>query len=469
MKTSPLVSSLGCLLVAGAFLNYSEVLAKEPAKSEIQEKVDSGESRRGTKELLNECKCFRVDVILIEGLLRTRRAVVERELLFQEGDIATIDEVERSVRRLRNTGLFQNISYEFIEPQVASFGEEIARIGSPGRLLRIELEERWTLTPSFGLSSGGETFQLRLGAQDANLFGTFRQVGGQYTRLGETNSFAVWYRDPRFFDRRLRFTIDGNLTNRQYSFYNLQGELQGGYLLTRWRGILGLQQEWRSWARTALHFSLYSDTFSYSLVSDARREGQESRGGLPGSVDTLHFGLSSGLGRIDEDTYRFRGTTVTARIDEFFQTTESGRGRKLSLSARHFTELPLRSNLAIRAHVGLSWMDREHQHYFVGGLDAIRGTVDKRYSGEHYWLTNFEFRIPSLVLPWLVLQHVAFLDVVGVGGEPEDLLQYTAATTGLGIRILSPEIYGLLLRIDYALPILGADGPALSFGAGQFF
>ena len=107
--------------------------------------------------------------------------------------------------------------------------------------------------------------------------------------------------------------------------------------------------------------------------------------------------------------------------------------------------------------------------FSAGGLNTLRGTYDMRHRAPHRWLGNVELRVPSVKNNLMVLQHVVFVDAVGVTQHASQILDLTAATTGLGLRIISRDFHGLIIRVDYALPTLDSDGPGLSFGAGQFF
>lgn len=415
---------------------------------------------------------YRVDAILFEGLLRTRQDVLARELLFQEGDIARHDEIELSVQRLRNTGLFRAVEYELIDQRIGAFGDEdlVNPDAVQGRLLRIKVDERWTLLPSFGFGQGGDTFQLGVGLQDVNFLGSLLQVGGKYSRMGKTNSFGLWFRDPRFRNKREELSLEATLKNRLHSVYTHEGELIGGYLVSRLGASASLGKEWTDWVRSAFDLSFYSDRFSFEMVPDDRRQAQQNRGGLPDSLNTIRLGLSSSIGKIDQHNYRYRGTSIGVRGDQFFHLgNESPWSNRLELSVTHFSELPLKSTLAFRSILGFSNIEAEHLQFHAGGLDTLRGTVDMRFQGTNYWLGNVEYRIPSVDLSWLVLQHIFFVDAVGVRPHASSPAELSATTTGLGLRIIVPAIYGLVMRVDYALPILGADGPGLSVGAGQFF
>ena len=427
--------------------------------------------------------CYRVDAIVVEGLLRTHREVVEQELLFEEGDVATLADVEESVQRLRNTGIFRTVTYEFVDQRIGVYGNEDygdedgdqadeGPSGGPdqGRLLRVVVDERFTISPSFRFGQGGDTFRLLLGLQDVNLGGKYLQAGGTYSRLGDANSFSLWFRNPRFLGQRQELSLRGGIDNRIYTLYDDEAQVEGGFLRTQRYASAGLSREWHRWFRTGASLSFSSNSFSYDLVGDVRRDAQEERGGLYDPVHSLGFSLSSRFGRLDYQEYRVRGTTLDTRFSQsFYIEGPKPRTSRFVAALRHFVELPLESTLGFRGTLGFSTGEMEYQKFSAGGLDAVRGTYNMRHRGKHYWQTNMELRVPAFTNNIVVVQGVGFVDGVNVTRYPSQIFDVTAVTTGLGVRIISRDFHGFIIRADYALPVLGVDGPSFSFGAGQFF
>lgn len=429
------------------------------------------QSRPAEGDELEDCeKCYRIDVIVLEGLLRTEPEVVERELLVEEGEVATIDEIEESVQRLRNTGLFRRVDYELVDQTIGAWDEAGDDQPGAGRLFRIVFDERYTLSPSFRLSGGGDTLALTLGLEDTNIAGKFYQGGVSYRRLGGTNSFGLWFRDPRLLDRRQSVTFSAEIDNRVYSLFEADGQIEGGYQRYR-RGIgLDVEREWRRWFRTGAGLSLAENRFGYDLVDQRRREAQRERGGLYETDRVVGYGLRTRFGRINTHGHRRSGTSLQLRADQFHHSADvRSPSRQARVRLLDFRDLPMDGVLATRAEVGVRDAEPTYMHFFGGGLGTLRGTWDQRHRGPHHWLANLEVRVPTFRTSWLIVQNVAFVDTVRVADGVAGLGGVTAATTGLGVRLISRDFPGLLFRLDYAPPIGGADGPGLSFGAGHFF
>lgn len=421
----------------------------------------------------SEDESYRVDAIVVQGLLRTHRDVIERELLFEEGDVVTTEEVEESIQRLRNTEIFRQVDYRFADRQIGAHralgGVEEAR-AEEARLLEIRVEERWTLTAFFQFGQGGDTFQIMVGAMDVNWRGQNQHLGGTYSRLGDANSFALWFRDPGLFDGDYKLALRTELNNRIYTFYDADGDIEGGFMRRRRFASFRLDRQWQRRLTAGLRSSVAADEFSYDMVGDQRRRAQQRRGGLTGPMQTLRFGVATEVGRLDDDEFQVAGTRLDAEFDQGIHFGDAERlSRQFRATLHHFVDLPRRGTLAMRGQIGFRSTDVDHLQFFAGGLDTVRGTFDMRHRGKHHWLGNAEVRIPSIKHDRLVIQNTAFVDGVGVTEIPSQVLDLTAATTGVGLRVIFRDMHAMIVRLDYALPVWGADGPALSFGAGQFF
>jgi outer membrane protein assembly factor BamA len=400
-----------------------------------------------------------IDTITVDGLERTKLFVVRRELLVKEGQTASIALVEESIQRLRNTGLFRKVGYDL----VAANGDATEVD------LQITVDEKWTTLPIFSFARGGGTYRLVLGAFDDNLLGRYIGIGGQYVRLGDANSFYGWLYHPRLFGQRLRGGIDVGTRNRIYTLFDDTGEVGGGF--TRNRFTLGtyLRKEWLWWLRTQASFRWVNDDFSFDLLSPAVEALQRARG-LPEPSHALVGGLSLILGRIDQDNYVLDGTLLSLTFEHANDAIGSSDSlTKLLGGLSHFESLPWKSNLSLRLAAGTSEVDAIHHRFYLGGLDAIRGFSSDRFVGEHYWLGNLEFRIPSVDTRWFVLQHVFFADAAGVGDDIGQAASLSGASAGLGLRILVPKIHGFVARVDYAFALDGDAANPLSLGGGQFF
>lgn len=394
-----------------------------------------------------------IEEVRTEGLYRTDSDVVLRELTFEVPGPATPEDIEESLQRLRNLGIFRVVEHR-IE-------------GEDQNVLVIRVDEKWTLLPIFSLQSGGRLNSLILGGFDANAFGRFLQVGGRYQRLGDTNSFVFWLYDPRFLGQRQFGGIDLWWANRIRTLYSEGGELEGGYLRLRQLARLFYEKELSDDLFVGGGLTFQRDTFSYDLITDEVRALQTGSG-LPEDTLAVFASGSVRVGRMDIDNYLVEGTRFVQSLSltmpgSSFSSIESGS------QVTSFIRLPYRQNIGARFGLSFTSATELEQQFFIGGFDTIRGYLDSRFRGSSVWYSNLEYRISSLDYRWLALQHIAFVDAAGVSDRVRTLGNLSGASTGVGLRIMVPKIYSVVIRVDYAFPLIGETTSGLSFGAQQFF
>ncbi len=439
-KSSAIVS------VIALFLSWPAFTQTKPKPK--QEKVDPNES-------------VQIRNVEIEGLVRTERFVLDREFLFKPNSVTTRGDIEESVQRLRNMGIFRIANYHLVRVSEVSSAYDI----------HIYVDERWTLLPTGSFNFGGNLFSLTVGAFDTNVLGRYIELGGFYQRLGTTNSFVLWAYDPRFLDQRLFGGTDFWWTNRLRYLFTDDGELEGGYLRFRRQFRLLSNKELYNWLNVGLAANLQFDEFSYELVSEEVQDEQDLRGGPPPDARSLIFTPSVVLGRINvQHSYVLSGVrflSAFAFSQEFWGSTESF--TEYTGELKGFLPLPLHSNLGGRLGFGVTSSDAIEQQFFIGGFGTLRGFIDSRFRGSTRWYSNVEYRIPSFDYKWFVLQHIAFLDAAGAADSVGNIGTIDGASAGLGLRVIIPKLTRFVARIDYAWGLQGNATAPLSFGAGQFF
>ena len=371
---------------------------------------------------------------------------------FKVGSSVSDAQLEEGVQRLRNLGLFATATYQ--------------RIGS---VLRIDVEERWTILPAFKFTGGGGIAQLTVALYDINVAGRYLEFGTQYERLGKANSFVVWHRNPRLFDRRLLLAVDLWSTNRTRLLYDRAGEVDGGFLLNRLLFSAALTHEnQKRTLRLGGKIQGFVDDFSLQYLTDEAIAAEEGNDLPPGGT-TIAFGPTVSIGTINTDNYLQEGVEVNLDVDfapPLFGVSDVHFVRG-TLQATGFLRLGKNSMLGARLLAGGITSSVPQHLYYIGGLDRIRGFLDSRFRGRAFGLANLEARVPSYAGKYVVVQHVAFADA-GVVRTIEDGM-VTVGSAGLGIRLISPRIFRLVIRLDYALITSGTGTQALAFGIQQFF
>ncbi len=117
-----------------------------------------------------------------------------------------------------------------------------------------------------------------------------------------------------------------------------------------------------------------------------------------------------------------------------------------------------------RVLVDFKFNDLDNRQLLLGGSTGLRGAFPDQVSGRHLVLGNFEYRArPFEILSnWLGI--VLFYDV----GSAFDARPTFVHTTGIGFRLLLPQLNREVLRIDFGFvingPIPGPDRIVASWG-----
>lgn len=119
-----------------------------------------------------------------------------------------------------------------------------------------------------------------------------------------------------------------------------------------------------------------------------------------------------------------------------------------------------------RLVVDLQYLDR-YRNYLneqtsLGGDTRLRGYPTESFIGEDYVVGNLEFRSSPLSLWTVQVAGTAFFDAGDAFDGPSDL--DTKQSTGIGLRVLFPQLDRTVLRADWGLPLtkvpeLGITGP----------
>jgi hypothetical protein len=431
------------------------------------------------------CRIVRVEAVLVDGLISTERHVIDRELRFEEGEVTSIARIEESMVRLRNTGLFREVTYQLIARPIKSLDgdEPPAATRAPARIVRIIVDERWTLLPAFRFAQGGDLTTFSVGLYDINVAGKFMELGVQYDRLGTTeafwtgggaaNSFVAWWRKPRFLDSYWWVSADVWSAKRLRTLYADGAQVEGGFLLDRLlvRARAEYELEREFWA--GLAFDYMDDDFSDRFVVADRSAAQRANfGGLPQGGSASRISAITRLGRVNQDDYRYDGWRVSGVMSHSDPLWGADfRFTQLGVETLFYKMLPWRGNVAARLSVDVGDAEQVQHLYYIGGLSEVRGYADSRFRGSNAWVGNLEYRVAPLATQWIVLQGVVFVDGGGVAGDATKLpTTLSALSTGVGLRIISPKIYRFVIRADYAVPWVATDGTyGFSFGAQQFF
>lgn len=402
----------------------------------------------------------RIDV---RGLARTQEAVVLREMRLRVGERLDPELVEEGLQRLRNLQVFDSVRGVYLDDSEA------------GVALVIDVVERWTILPFVRATGGGGTTSIIAGLYDINVTGRYVELGAQYENLSGAHSGVVWFRQPRLFGRYLRVGGDVWLTLRNRDLFTFDGEMTGAFSLRRNRVHLFGDGELHRLVAAGARADLLWDELSERKLSPERRALNRASGFVPeGLTRQVFLGAFLRLGRLDFDGFLVRGAEVRLELDRAQpQWGAEDAFWRATITSAAFWLLPWRSNLGFQLRLGHTGSALPQYQNYLGGFDSIRGFADGQFRGNSFWHANVEARVPSARTRWLILQHVAFADAGRTGDQARRLFfgqeGRTAASVGTGLRLISPRVYRLSIRLDLAYAVNPRTGLAFAFGTQQFF
>ena len=396
-----------------------------------------------------------VERINISGNTRSQDKILRREIPMSEGDLFTLQKLQRARRRLINLGYF-----ETVEASTAP-GSDRNRI-----IVNINVTER--PTGIFSIGGGFSSVDNLIGTIDLsqrNFLGRGWEATLRIRVGGTTQQGILSFTEPWLFDRPLSAGFDLFNLNRQYDEYDY-ASLGGG---------LRMSHPFAEYWRWHTGYRLTRDEIS-DVADTAGEDLKEQEGAQLTSL------ISGSLIRDSRDNILAptRGGHTILTLD-FAGLGGDSQFIKTIASTSYFQPIWLNHILSGRIEVGAGWgWGGEElplfERFYLGGPNTFRGVkfrqispVDEdgnRIGGTSNVLGNVEYIIPL----FFGFRVAAFFDIGNVYGfgtsfDPTD----TRKAAGGGIRWASP--FGPI-RIDYGVLLdrkRGEDFGALHFSVGSPF
>jgi outer membrane protein assembly factor BamA len=315
---------------------------------------------------------------------------------------------------------------------------------------------------------------LAVGLNDINFLGRFVDLGLYFETFNGAPSISVSYRDPRFLNQRM--SVGGSIGHliHNRTVYEEGGQELGSFSVVRQSLRSYVSKEWKKDLSAGLFLDLNHLYYSEDFLSASDRQNNNNQAYLlPQNSEAHLIGATAELGRLNYETEMIEGQLTTTRLafaHPAWGATEAF--YVFDTSYLWFAKMANQANLGFR--VGLSVTDSRDAEFQIyrGGNNWVRGLIPGLYRGQLALQINSEYRLSSFRRPWLIFQNVVFFDA---GLAADDLAQvfsdqrHTAAAAGLGLRILSPKVYRLNLRLDYTALSSASAYEQISLGFEQFF
>ncbi len=455
--------------------------------------------------IINE---MRIESYETEGLTRTRKWVVDRQIKLEPGQLYRDTVIRDQVTRLRQLGLFEEVR---VEPRPGKIDPENSII------VVFQFKEQRTGQIAFQVGySSLDDLVIALGVSEANFRGRAERVALMAELIGRT-TYQFSFFEPYLLgsDTSLELSLFDTERRRQFvggAMVSTSGDRfderrKGGYIRAihplndHTRVSLRLRNEEVSSAffqgvralpissvssaavRSSQNFTDWTgrdNTGREASGPDSEDPGPGNRPGRPVVAAPLHPGgrLSSiTLGVIQDFRDDLQEPTKGTYRMLSYESAGSFLGgeeefQQLIGELRFFHRLTSKAILATRLMGGTSFGDVPlFEAFSVGGANSLRGYEEDRYRGRRFVLLNAEYRHTVTDS----LTGVAFLDVgdayggvfqtpipgFEIGAEDQSLDAHYSVGVGLRVKTqVGP------MRLDVGF---GEDGSRAHFGFGHTF
>lgn len=403
-----------------------------------------------------------ISAITINGNKKTENSIIKRELNFKTGQLLSEESAQESLRKLKNLRIFEDVSMEYHQESDDTIH------------VHIHVSDQWTIIPIFKAGGGGGSTFYTVGAYDVNSFGKYIEVGAQYQVTNGQDGGILWFRNPRFMGHRLLVGMDLWHLRLIQPVHDENLDLLGTFNNIKNRIHFFAKKELPNSFFAGAGFDYVIDEFDDVGLSEKELStNQENQFQIPSNAKHNFIELNFQAGELDYDRYMVEG--FQANLDARITSTKllsDDNNIEVTLKNTYFWQFDNEQNIGINVVLGHTTSRLLQNQFYMGGLQEVRGYVDRQLKGSDFWRSNIEYRVPSFRSRWLVLQHVAFTDFGEVSESFNHLFSVKSikfASVGTGLRFISPKIYRFNARLDVARTFTGDRDFDVSFGLQQFF
>jgi outer membrane protein insertion porin family len=397
-----------------------------------------------------------VERINISGNLRSEDKILRREVPFVEGDMFTLQQLQRARQRIINLGYFDMVNV------TTTPGSDKTKI-----IVNVEVTEKPTGIFSIGGGySSADSFVGTIDLTQRNFLGKGYEASIRIRAGALTQQGIISFTDPWLFDRPLSAGFDLYSTMRvfpDYTYNSVGGAVRFSHPFAEyWRWHLG--------------YRISRDNIGHIADGVLSPDLLEQKGTRVTSM------ISGSITRDSRDNYQSpsRGGQTGVTLD-FAGLGGDSRFVKAVATTSYFKPIWFGHILSGRIEGGYAfgWSNAEvpiFERFFLGGPNSLRGWKFRQVSphddtgfavgGTSEVLGNVEYLIP---LPF-GLRLAGFFDVGNVyaAGSAPDITDLRS-DAGAGVRWLSP--FGPI-RVDYGIKLdrrAGEDFGAFQFSVGSAF
>ncbi len=316
---------------------------------------DSDQNRAVMSYHISEGKQVHLGRITLEGNLRTKSHIIERELQIQAGEPYDPGKILASQRAIYQSGLFSSVHFKIVDPDQKNAIQDI----------KLKLHERASISVEFG---GGYADRERLRGffqlSHRNLWGTNRQISlrGEGSNIEER--YFLNYKEPWFFSK----SIDARIT---LAYLNLQ---EVSFNLKTFSGVVGVTKSFSRRLKATLLYQLEENEISN--VDETAKKAPEDIGFF--TIATLNPSL---IYDSRDDAFNPTSGTVSSII---FRNGANILGSEIQLiklifQSRWYYKISKNLVFAFSARTGVAERFAEtdsipiSERFFLGGRNTVRG------------------------------------------------------------------------------------------------
>ena len=291
----------------------------------------------------------------------------------------------------------------------------------------------------------------------------------------DDDGFVFWFRHPYLFSRKNHVGTEIYVHTIDLPLLTIDGKEEAFWMNEEVRWNARIERELSGRLRVGIELSLYQN----NLAPDNASAEKTQKNNLFLQNQTINSGRTVSLtpkltwGRLNRDRHYVTGNELYIQTEWADQSLGSEfnfvKGTLGGIGGMMATD---RLNLTYQFKLGSKTRGEFQHKFYLGGLDAVRGFLDRQFRGEHMWLMNLEARPTLVERPLWVLQGGIFTDLsktwddtsFGVDGFTKPFVSY-----GAGIRVVLPKVYRATIRLDIARTERPIQQVGFNFGIQQFF
>jgi hypothetical protein len=235
---------------------------------------------------------------------KTRPDVIRFFMDTKEGEEFDPARFANDIQRLKNTGLFYDISSDIQEKDGR-------------RNITLSLTNKFSFIPIFKFKQGGGTSILTLGAYEVNYLDRMLEIGAQYERMSGKNGFVAWFRHPYFLSSKNRVGVEIYDHIFTLPLLTLEGEEEAFFDNNQSQWTIFIERRVKENLLAGLALNYYTNKFT----PDNSTADKTTRNTQFNTKQELHDGTTISarprlvLGRINADRFYVKGTKLSFSVE----------------------------------------------------------------------------------------------------------------------------------------------------------